>query len=428
MNKKAFTLIELLAVIIIIGLIAVITVPKINDSIEQSRKKLAETSALSYTKTIDKYLLDQQIDKNKISLNGTYNINQNGNIYNTTNEYDLEYTGKKPTNGILTYQDNELQSACITINKYAVTIINNEVTNLQKGICEFTSIEDSIIAIAQEYATSLKESKGNVTGIYDVPIEDITNSNVSVGWVALANGEINSYSLKIDSYIVTLSNGETTIKKQETFLSVIIKRNEIPLTSDQTITVGDKVILKSENNKEEFIVIGVDTTNNTATLLANNVLNKSTGFQGILNDFTEDNYSSYLDHCAAFSKVQYWTSNEADLVTDIYEPTRDKEPENEYYSIAYYVKMYVSNLQSLGFTQVQSTGARLLKYSEVTSGGIAEPYIRAGNELGYWFSSVNSLLTHVGTVDYLGNVAYSHFEDDEGYGVRPVIIISTSNI
>jgi prepilin-type N-terminal cleavage/methylation domain-containing protein len=136
MNKKGFTLIELLAVIIIIGLIAVITLPKINDSVEQSKKNLAEASALGYVKTIKEHVLTEEINKNRIKLNGEYNIDQNGNLYNETNNYELGYTGKKPKSGTLTYLNNELQSACITIDKYRVTITNDEIASSEKGQCQ----------------------------------------------------------------------------------------------------------------------------------------------------------------------------------------------------------------------------------------------------------------------------------------------------
>ncbi len=55
MNRKAFTLIELIAIILIIGLLIIITVPIIGDVIEHSKERSyeeqvhkIETAALSY--------------------------------------------------------------------------------------------------------------------------------------------------------------------------------------------------------------------------------------------------------------------------------------------------------------------------------------------------------------------------------------------
>lgn len=139
MNKKAFTLIELLAVIILIGLISVITIPKITKSVSESKEKITGTSALSYTRQITKLILEEKIKNNNITLNGTYNIDSNGNIYNETNEYVINASGEKPKNGTLIFNENELQSACISINNYAVTIEDDEVTNIEKRDCEYQS-------------------------------------------------------------------------------------------------------------------------------------------------------------------------------------------------------------------------------------------------------------------------------------------------
>ena len=39
MKKKGFTLVELIAVIVILGLIGIIIVPTVNDTIQKQRKK-----------------------------------------------------------------------------------------------------------------------------------------------------------------------------------------------------------------------------------------------------------------------------------------------------------------------------------------------------------------------------------------------------
>ena len=210
-SNKAFTLVELLAVIIIIGLIAVITLPKISDSLEESKKNLSKTSAQGYAKTIDEYVLKKQMNKEKINLNGEYNIDENGNLYNSFVEYNLEYKGQKPKSGTLTFFDNELQSGCITINKYKVTIENGEVVSSEKGSCVYTSIKDNIVSIAQAYATSVETEKDGESGMFDLPIVGISNENIDSGWIFLIDGEVEGYSLKINSFVVTLSDGNITI-------------------------------------------------------------------------------------------------------------------------------------------------------------------------------------------------------------------------
>jgi len=170
MKNKGFTLIELLAVIILIGLIAVIILPKVTSTVDDSKKKIAEASALSYARKVDQYILQSDINKEKIKLNGNYGINSNGNLYKGTEEYEIEITGEKPKEGILTYVNNELQRACIEINKYAVTIQNDEVTNVQKGKCEvilsasqltYTTEQNSNITNVEQALDDLYERLGN---------------------------------------------------------------------------------------------------------------------------------------------------------------------------------------------------------------------------------------------------------------------------
>lgn len=140
MKNKGFTLVELLAVIIVLGLIAVITVPKINDQVEQSRKNIAKNSAINYQKAVEEYTLHEQMNKNNIDLNGTYNINEKGILYNKDNKYQIEISGEKPKNGNLVYVNNELTSGCITMSKYAITFENGEVKTVNKGVCQYTEI------------------------------------------------------------------------------------------------------------------------------------------------------------------------------------------------------------------------------------------------------------------------------------------------
>ena len=47
-NKKGFTLVELLAVIVILAVIALIATPQVLGMIESARKGAAESSTLSY--------------------------------------------------------------------------------------------------------------------------------------------------------------------------------------------------------------------------------------------------------------------------------------------------------------------------------------------------------------------------------------------
>ena len=55
MKNKGFTLVELLAVIVIIGLLAVLIVPKVNKTLKDARKSINKTSISGITRTANNY-------------------------------------------------------------------------------------------------------------------------------------------------------------------------------------------------------------------------------------------------------------------------------------------------------------------------------------------------------------------------------------
>lgn len=238
MKNKGFTLIELLAVIIILGLISLITIPKINNEIETSRKKTSSYSAQSYIKTINEYIIRQEMNKNEITLNGEYNINQEGYIFNEDITYEIEFSGTKPKNGTLTYLNNELNSACITINNYKITFENEEITNVEKGTCSFTKIltENDYKEFAQNYISLAREISVSEKIVKETnelnETLDINNKPTS-GWIFYnENGDIIDYSLQFGNYII---NYDMQVEKNNSI------KNKPWIQTIFPITYGDPI-------------------------------------------------------------------------------------------------------------------------------------------------------------------------------------------
>ena len=133
-KKNAFTLIELLAIIVILAIIAVITGPIILNIIENSRKGAATDCAYGYKDAINKYYVQELSDNNQLKLNGTYTVT-NGTLTpsdeNTTfgdenvTSLPIQVSGTVPSSGSLTYSNNVLTKGWLVIGDYRVTFNEN---------------------------------------------------------------------------------------------------------------------------------------------------------------------------------------------------------------------------------------------------------------------------------------------------------------
>ena len=97
MNKKAFTLIELLAVIVILAIIALIAVPIIINIIRDTKEKSREISKDLYLNAVEQTILKENIEG---SLNpSTCRVTIDGNIVCDDKEIKIEVNGEKPCTG-----------------------------------------------------------------------------------------------------------------------------------------------------------------------------------------------------------------------------------------------------------------------------------------------------------------------------------------
>ncbi len=92
-DKKGFTLIEVLAVVVVLGIIGMIIVPKIVSTINNSKKSSYETSVNNLVNVLSSYAIDMKA--NLIPFEGcSYNFDSGVNTCS-----DLEYSGELPTSG-----------------------------------------------------------------------------------------------------------------------------------------------------------------------------------------------------------------------------------------------------------------------------------------------------------------------------------------
>ena len=131
--KKGFTLVELLAVIIALGIVVGIVVPGITKIMEQSRTKAFEASVKGYIKAADMDNSDRGGLKNYYSIaDGMVTedkTNENIDVQTGTSENGtLEIDNKGKTNGV------------IYNNRYCAKIIDSKINIYDE--CNYTSFND----------------------------------------------------------------------------------------------------------------------------------------------------------------------------------------------------------------------------------------------------------------------------------------------
>ena len=101
MNKKGFTLIEVLAIIIILSIIAVITVPIIRNVIQTSRENAFIDTGYGLVKSAQTYQLEKQRLNEDYELFIDYPTGRPGYYPTDENEIFLKTKGKLPDSGSL---------------------------------------------------------------------------------------------------------------------------------------------------------------------------------------------------------------------------------------------------------------------------------------------------------------------------------------
>ena len=115
-KKKGFTLVELLAVIVILALIALIATPIILNVINDAKKQAAKDSAYGYMDAVEKYIVSSELEDKSIQ-DGRYSVEELNK--------KISVKGSTPDNGNIEIKNSSVKSYDIGIDGYEVN--NGEV-------------------------------------------------------------------------------------------------------------------------------------------------------------------------------------------------------------------------------------------------------------------------------------------------------------
>lgn len=110
-NKKGFTLVELLAVIVILAIIALIATPIILNVIDDAKTNAAKNSAYGYIDALEKANAQNMLSSESINvLSGTYTISDGKLLDASSSEVTVKFKGTKPESATLTYVEGKLSN------------------------------------------------------------------------------------------------------------------------------------------------------------------------------------------------------------------------------------------------------------------------------------------------------------------------------
>ena len=115
-KNKGFTLVELLAVIVILALIALIATPIILNVINDAKKQAAKDSAYGYMDAVEKYIVSSELEDKSIQ-DGIYSVEELNK--------KISVKGSTPDNGNIEIKNSSVKSYDIGIDGYEVN--NGEV-------------------------------------------------------------------------------------------------------------------------------------------------------------------------------------------------------------------------------------------------------------------------------------------------------------
>ena len=208
--KKGFTLVELLAVIVILAVILTIAVPAVKKTVDSAKKKSAENDALMIKNIAEKYY--------------TSNLDKDEEITGVDLSTDtLSYSGEKPTKGYLYFNEDGIAYGKMYINGYCVEV-KSDGTNTSEKV----SIDECNIDIPQviTYANGTVVYYNPVTNTKCTSAEAVSTTGTKTGcmkWYTFNDEGASTINLLLDHNTTaavawastgTNANGPVEVKTQ----------------------------------------------------------------------------------------------------------------------------------------------------------------------------------------------------------------------
>ncbi len=210
-KRNAFTLIELLAVIVVLAIIALIATPIVMNTIKKSQKGAAERSADNYIDAVETAVATKRLDE--IILEGEYVIQPDGNLCplsgcgeNDKDKVIIEMEGNKPTGGTIIIKDGQVTTdSTMTIGEYDVSY--------DETVKKYTAIKLETYSITYNL-TNVSGDSSNESSITTKGVKTLkftANSGYSLPESVTVTGATSVWDKALGTLILSKVTGDVTI-------------------------------------------------------------------------------------------------------------------------------------------------------------------------------------------------------------------------
>ena len=301
-----FTLVELLAVIVIISIISLIALPVLLNVIKDSRKSSEKESVKLYLDTINNTIYKQNLktkyEPDSCIIQSTGDLicqSEDEDIYLDENKENkilsIEMKGKKPSEGTLFFTNGKITTGeNIKYNGLYYTVTNDEVLNGTKKKTDILMGTIARIQVSSQNYTGTCEIQDATTMVCGNETITLSQSEhkITEGVITFSNGEVISYkNLKMEGKYYHNKNGEKRETNEKQYLCTKISDSD----NSNSITMGDKYTCKVNDNDTFYFYVLTNPSNNEINLIMD---------RNICNDGTVD-YTSTNNYC----KYKWSSSN-----------------------------------------------------------------------------------------------------------------------
>ena len=193
-NKQGFTLVELLAVLIILIIIIFLAIIKVRNSSVKTQEDSIKANAISYIKVVNNAAAEVDITTQSPLGDGFLTVSDLESL-------NIKVSGTKPDDGYVAMSNFEVTESCLTYGSYKITYQNGDYSAPVKGTCEVPQVN-------AEYACTKSEVIYHVTkdGKYKLEVWGAQGGGSQISSMAnLGVGGKGGYS----SGIINLTTSDT---------------------------------------------------------------------------------------------------------------------------------------------------------------------------------------------------------------------------